>query len=517
MWQDELVLEMLRVFDSFVVFAAAIGDANVFAKAVNVMLEPISIRFHFHYATNRPTNRLDKPEWPLAHLSQIAQAHLPFLAGALALDLEQHRGSHTATGTFLNGILQIAAEHICSRKARLLADQFILLHTLAEALVFVQRMGTQTGHECAGMLRTIFGDIELAAAWLQAEESAAAAAFLKIVEGEEALDIDATLSMFEGLLDTLHALPSDGLKADYLGRVVVPLLERLHERIRFGLLPFAPTKDDLRLLMSQAEYLRRLVHTIGLDWGETLVAAVAVGWWSHARRTRWRSRAAPPFRSDSATTPPHYPARSLARASRPSGSSRRSCKASSTSTSGRRLPGRQSLLRGSAACAATDTVCRAMHYGVVREGRAADLTMHDDLRRALVSLAQAISDVRPRTSPSIMEIIESRLLQSLSLFLFERVTLQNFFHQSGVRQFAADLAHIRDALSKLMPGQPVDAALQRTTDALHLLQASESLRSDLVGAAQDEDFDLVAEILAKLQIAQLTVSECEKIADLYRK
>jgi hypothetical protein len=35
-------------------------------SAVNVLCEPLLKRFFFHFRGDRPTNRADRPEWPLA-------------------------------------------------------------------------------------------------------------------------------------------------------------------------------------------------------------------------------------------------------------------------------------------------------------------------------------------------------------------------------------------------------------------------------------------------------------------
>ncbi|WFD22928.1 hypothetical protein MEQU1_001609 [Malassezia equina] len=58
--------------------AAPGSDAYVSLLPVDVLMEPILLRFRYHFDSARPTNRLDKPEWFLTHILALVRmnAHL---------------------------------------------------------------------------------------------------------------------------------------------------------------------------------------------------------------------------------------------------------------------------------------------------------------------------------------------------------------------------------------------------------------------------------------------------------
>ena len=166
--------------DDYIVFASLCEDANITARAVAVLLEPLRVRFAFHFDTDRPTKRLDKPEWFLTHLLQALETHLPFLAGYLELEdvtttgVDDDDGDKGAsvTRTFVEGVGRLVVEHLDRRRPLLLADPFVLLHTVSEVGKFVQRVreisGVELGELVTGQLLAGDGLFE---AWLGAEDA----------------------------------------------------------------------------------------------------------------------------------------------------------------------------------------------------------------------------------------------------------------------------------------------------------------------------------------------------------
>ncbi|CAN0191739.1 unnamed protein product, partial [Ectocarpus fasciculatus] len=56
--------------------AAGNGDS---VWALDGLLEPVAVRFRFHFEGERPTNRVDRPEWFLSFLLRALEAYRPLL------------------------------------------------------------------------------------------------------------------------------------------------------------------------------------------------------------------------------------------------------------------------------------------------------------------------------------------------------------------------------------------------------------------------------------------------------
>lgn len=50
---------------------------------LQTLLEPITLRFRYHFDGKRQTNRLDKPEWYLTHVLNLMHEHRPFVSEIL--------------------------------------------------------------------------------------------------------------------------------------------------------------------------------------------------------------------------------------------------------------------------------------------------------------------------------------------------------------------------------------------------------------------------------------------------
>ena len=47
------------------------------------LTQPIAQRFHFHFEKDRPTNRVDKPEWSFTHILNSIHEHADFMNGVV--------------------------------------------------------------------------------------------------------------------------------------------------------------------------------------------------------------------------------------------------------------------------------------------------------------------------------------------------------------------------------------------------------------------------------------------------
>lgn len=157
---------------------------------------------------------------------------------------------------------------------------------------------------------------------------------------------------------------------------------------------------------------------------------------------------------------------------------------------------------------------KSMHYGVLRERTI--ISMHDDLRKALVAIAESFGRVKPYLHSTGMDLVEAQFIDSLDSLLFDRLILQNFFRPESVPQLQEDLETMRRTFVRLMPGQPVGLALERSREAATLLGMGEAEHEHLREALRMEDLDETANVLGALKINRLSVGECEKVLSLVR-
>lgn len=324
---------LLRTFDVYLQFCAEAIDTDegggetgtlsvpalrkLYERPVQVMLMPIRIRFKFHYATDRPTGRLDRPEWYLSHLLQVATTHAP-LIGKL-LTVEDSGGGGDPSGflrAFLDSLLALARDQLVARKEAIQSDPFILMHTVREVFTFIRQFNEHLSTCYAPetlLADSLWASPSDVARWLETQEQAAMDALKLILFPEDrpaedagkgglglglgartgattrsnvitAVDsmIDPTLSMaavtstdlmslLRDLNDTLLCCLPRRMQLDYLHRVIGPVLEAIYEQVDFEMPPFHHTPGDVQKLLEQANLLSTLRAYLNDDAGESPV------------------------------------------------------------------------------------------------------------------------------------------------------------------------------------------------------------------------------------------------------
>jgi hypothetical protein len=99
--------------------------------ALAVLLEPMRVRFRFHFSGARPTNRNDKPEWIYAHVRSLLRDSAPVIARLRAVDSQ----------LWIAALVQMASERVARTLVELPASSAddagaLLRHVVAETLAF---------------------------------------------------------------------------------------------------------------------------------------------------------------------------------------------------------------------------------------------------------------------------------------------------------------------------------------------------------------------------------------------
>jgi hypothetical protein len=112
---------------------------------LEVMARPIEQRFTYHFSGNKPTNRLDKPEYFLSHITDLISTYSSFLDNALQPLLVQHfRGSDLAftpafidaTSAFITALLPMLKWKLQSFASQVSSQPQLLSHLVHEVMSF---------------------------------------------------------------------------------------------------------------------------------------------------------------------------------------------------------------------------------------------------------------------------------------------------------------------------------------------------------------------------------------------
>lgn len=283
-WSSPAMETFLATFDSFIVFSSKCGDLNVVSRAMKAIMEPIRIRFQFHFSTDQPTNRLDKPEWYLNHTLQLIDAHRPFIESCLEMEVGEggEATSISILGTFVDRLADIVKDHVVSREARILQDTFIFLHTVNELLTFIVAVKEKTGVDCGRIASSFFGPY--LRDWIEAEREASIESLRSLLEDAPKWTDEGTypissaylgfIELINDLIQTLHNIPLVHARIDFLSGVIIPVFNSLYERTEFDLPAFHGTLQDVRILTIQANSIHKVISMIEHSWGESLVLSI---------------------------------------------------------------------------------------------------------------------------------------------------------------------------------------------------------------------------------------------------
>jgi hypothetical protein len=90
---------------------------------LEVLVHPLEQRFAYHFSGNKPTNRLDKPEYFLSHTEKIIEGYSEFVQNSLQpLLIKHYRGSDLsltpayidAISAFITALLPMVQRKIIS-------------------------------------------------------------------------------------------------------------------------------------------------------------------------------------------------------------------------------------------------------------------------------------------------------------------------------------------------------------------------------------------------------------------
>ncbi|KAG5650284.1 hypothetical protein H0H81_012762 [Sphagnurus paluster] len=243
------------------------GNSGLYA--IQALVQPISLRFRYHFEGTRQTNRLDKPEWYFTHILNVVHEHRTFMQSVVQRLLENSEYKQIdAWHEFTYLLLPILSRKLKKTVPLLLPHPSLLAHTIYQALTFDAALaqegfliqGTSASNKSSdkweGASEVILGNAEWFESWLLGEQkfaedqyhdaiSAADAWLIAIDDVHEdevhSRDVKSTnsarriCSLIEQVTDRYSPLPRFGQRTRFLLSVQLPILSLYHARITSSL------------------------------------------------------------------------------------------------------------------------------------------------------------------------------------------------------------------------------------------------------------------------------------------
>ncbi|KAJ7071449.1 RINT-1 family protein [Mycena amicta] len=217
--------------------------------SLQALVQPISMRFKYHFEGTRQTNRIDKPEWYFTHVQNIIHEHQPFMEAVIQplLATTDYRAI-VAWKEFTLLLFPLLSRKLRRSMPSLLPHPPLLAHTIYQSLLFDAAVQEQhftlagssagksdDGNKWDGISDVILGQEEWFAAWMNGEKH-----YLRSTTSARRLK-----ALVEQVTDRYSPLPQFAHRTRFLINVQIPLLENYYGRILASLDAFETLSSAL--------------------------------------------------------------------------------------------------------------------------------------------------------------------------------------------------------------------------------------------------------------------------------
>ncbi|RAR09545.1 rint-1 family protein [Stemphylium lycopersici] len=273
---------------------------------LQVLVQPLEMRFRYHFEGDKPTNRIDRPEYFLSHITTLLNDYSPFVADHLQPVLLRHfRGTDLALNpvyidamsAFVTALLPMLRTKIGSLLPKVAGQPQLLSHLMHEMMSFDTTIRDDWGYDGGygvdgwkGLSWEFLVQGDWFGRWLQVEKDFALSRYQNIVEAPDFGDLDfesvdpkATKptkgairvnDLLETITDRYRPLTSFSQKLTFLIDIQIAIFDKLHERLQANLEAYLSmttslgramggvTKEEQEKLLG-VEGLERLCKTFG--------------------------------------------------------------------------------------------------------------------------------------------------------------------------------------------------------------------------------------------------------------
>ncbi|KAH3941479.1 hypothetical protein HBH53_201210 [Parastagonospora nodorum] len=273
---------------------------------LEVLVQPLEMRFRYHFEGDRPTNRIDRPEFFLSHITTLLNDYSGFVSDHVQpVLLKQFRGSDLALNpvyidamsAFITALLPMLRSKIRSLLPKVAGQPQLLSHLMHEVMSFDSTIRDNWGYDGGygvdgwkGLSWEFLVQADWFGRWLQVEKDFALARYQSIAEAPDFGDLDyesvdpkATKptkgairvnDLLETITDRYRPLSSFSQKLTFLIDIQIAIFDKYHEKLLGNLEAYLTmttalgramggvTKEEQERLLG-LEGLERLCKTYG--------------------------------------------------------------------------------------------------------------------------------------------------------------------------------------------------------------------------------------------------------------
>lgn len=234
---------------------------------LEVLVRPLEQRFSYHFSGNKPTNRLDKPEYFIQHTTDLISTYSNFLQNGLQpLLVRRFRGSDLAftpayidaTSAFITALLPMLCRKLTGFAQQVESQPQLLSHLVHEVIAFDTNLQDSYAYAPVspsmpwrGLAYFLLDTRGYFQKWLNGERDFAMSRYRSIVDSPEAgeLDYDSVGSdatkptkmairvndLLETITDRYRPLSSFSQKLRFLIDVQIAIFDMFHQRLHSSL------------------------------------------------------------------------------------------------------------------------------------------------------------------------------------------------------------------------------------------------------------------------------------------
>lgn len=491
--QGEDLELLLLTCQSFRLFELiTLGSDKSGSKMIEMLTSSMAAQFHFHFSLDKPTNRLDKPEWALDYMMSVIEEHYDFIT-----ELDQLIPSNLPE-LFIRSLINTIKERFMVQKSAIMDS--LLLPVVVESVVSFSEQLCGDKYQyltaCQELLSIFLQSDKEIEDWIVMEKSrildAYDDAFNSLPVSCQYSNIEPIVDFLQGHFNYLRSLSVPQFQSLLLVKVTIPCLERVLQKIEFDIPAFLSKPSDVQQCAEIHNCCSALKSMIGVEWGEDL-AMITLANTDHCKSL---------FTFD----PSLKVGTVFWRAVDELVSIESQCR--------ERIYG---YLRDSSVSLLTRW-SSAMHYSKLTFDDLNNNNLPDSLRQALVDIPSRCSIIRDHLRPeSLFLEMFTRFAHDLTEIVFSKLIIRNYFTKAGAAAFAHHLKVIDSVLLKVAV-LPEQDTMQggKLADCVLLLTLPEEeggTRSAMVlkRLLQNDKLQEATRVLKTIGVCRLTLAECEQV------
>ncbi|KAI8939785.1 hypothetical protein NX059_003524 [Plenodomus lindquistii] len=230
---------------------------------MEVLAQPLAMRFRYHFDGDKPTNRIDRPEYFLSHVTTLLNDYSAFVGDHVQPVLLRHfRGTDLAmnpvyidaVSAFITALLPMLRTKIAALLPKVAGQPQLLSHLMHEMMSFDTTIRDTWGYDGGygidgwkGLSWEFLVQGDWFGRWLQVEKDFALSRYQNIVEAPdfgqldyESVDPRSTKptkgairvnDLLETITDRYRPLTSFSQKLTFLIDIQIAIFDKLHERL----------------------------------------------------------------------------------------------------------------------------------------------------------------------------------------------------------------------------------------------------------------------------------------------